>query len=286
VLGMIPGPRRRGELVARRSTAMKHPQLRLQEDREDGSTVYISPSSSVSRGSRFRRGRERSRPRGRGRTAVAGGAHEVSQPLAAVIMNTGTAARLLNAEPPDLEEARKLLASIARDAWRASDMIGNIRALAKKYPVLMERFEINDAIREALALTQGEIVRNRVELKTKLADPGPAIQGDRVQLQQVILNLILNAIEAMGHCEPRELSIETGKDVRGSLIVSVSDSGRGLDCAERNRLFQSFYSTKPGGTGMGLAVCRLIVESHEGKIWAASNEGPGATFAFTLPLAE
>ncbi|MBV8106270.1 MAG: GHKL domain-containing protein [Hyphomicrobiales bacterium] len=213
-------------------------------------------------------------------------AHEVSQPLAAVIMNTGTAARLLNAEPPDLEEARKLLASIARDAWRASDMIGNIRALAKKYPVLMERFEINDAIREALALTQGEIVRNRVELKTKLADPGPAIQGDRVQLQQVILNLILNAIEAMGHCEPRELSIETGKDVRGSLIVSVSDSGRGLDCAERNRLFQSFYSTKPGGTGMGLAVCRSIVESHEGKIWAASHEGPGATFAFTLPLAE
>ena len=212
-------------------------------------------------------------------------AHEVNQPLAAVIMNAGTAGRWLNAEPPNLEEARRALASIASDGRRASDVIGRIRALAKKDPILKDRVDINEAIRETLALMHGEIVRNRVGLTTRVADPAPLILGDRVQLQQVILNLILNAIEAMGECEPRELSIETGKDDRGNVLVSVSDTGAGLDPTQADRLFQPFYSTKPGGMGMGLSICRSILESHQGRIWARPNGERGCTFEFAIPVA-
>ena len=212
-------------------------------------------------------------------------AHEVNQPLAAVILNAGTASRWLGAEPPNLEEARNALASIARDGRRASDVIARIRALAKKDPILMDRFDLNDAIREVIALTHGEIARNRVALEMNLADPAPPILGDRVQLQQVILNLILNAVEAMNEGEPRELAIETRTDGVGNLLVSVSDTGKGLDPAKADRLFEPFYSTKPGGMGMGLSICRAIVEAHHGKIWAHANVKRGAAFAFALPLA-
>ncbi|MBV8151376.1 MAG: PAS domain S-box protein, partial [Candidatus Eremiobacteraeota bacterium] len=211
-------------------------------------------------------------------------AHEVNQPLAAVIMNAGAAGRWLNAEPPNLEEARRALASIARDGRRASDVIGRIRMMAKKEPILMDRFDINEAIREVLALTRGEIARNRVALEMKLADPAPLILGDRVQLQQVILNLVLNAVEAMSEDESRKLSIETGKDGGGNALVSVRDSGRSVDPARADRLFEPFYSTKPGGMGMGLAICRSILESHHGKIWARANPERGSTIAFAIPI--
>jgi len=212
-------------------------------------------------------------------------AHEVNQPLTGVIIQAGAATRWLDADPPDLAEARRALAAIARDGRRASDVIGRVRALAKKDPILMDSIDVNEAIREVLALTQGEMVRNRVALATKLAEPPPLILGDRVQLQQVVLNLILNSIEAMSDVEPRWLQIETETDAGGNLLISVSDSGSGVDPAKTDRLFEPFYTTKPGGMGMGLSICRAIVEAHQGKIWARANEGCGSTFAFALPLA-
>ena len=212
-------------------------------------------------------------------------AHEINQPLAAVIMNAGTASRWLNAEPPNLTEARHALAAIARDGRRASDVIGRIRALAKKDAILTDRFDVNDAISEVIALTRGEIIGRRVTLTTRFAEPAPSILGDRVQLQQVILNLILNAVEAMGDGEPRELSIETREDEDENILVSVSDSGRGVDPANVDRIFEAFYSTKPGGMGIGLSICRSIVEAHRGKIWARPNRERGSTFAFAIPIA-
>ena len=210
-------------------------------------------------------------------------AHEINQPVAAVILNAGAALRWLDADPPNMEEARKTLASVARDARRASDVIGRIRALAKKDPVVADRLDINEAIREVIALTSGEIVRNRVRLTTGLAEPAPPILGDRVQLQQVILNLIVNAIEAIGDEEPRELSVESRIEER-NILVSISDSGRGLDPANAERVFEAFYSTKPGGMGMGLAICQSILEAHHGKIWARPNGKRGSTFEFALPI--
>jgi signal transduction histidine kinase len=212
-------------------------------------------------------------------------AHEINQPLSAVIMNAGTALRWLNAEPPNLSEVRQVLAAIIRDGRRASDVIGRIRALAKKDPVLMDTFDVNDAIREVIALTNGEINRNRVTLNVKLSDEMPAILGDKVQLQQVILNLILNAIEAMCDGESRELVIETRQDDERKVRVLVRDSGAGLDPATVDRVFAPFFSTKPGGMGIGLSICRSIIEAHHGRIWARANDQRGATFEFALPIA-
>ena len=212
-------------------------------------------------------------------------ANEINQPLTAVVINASTASRWLNADPPNQAEARRLLASIARDGWRASDVIGRIRALAKKDPITMDRLDINDAIREVIALTRSEITRSRVTLNAKLADAAPAIVGDRAQLQQVVLNLILNAVEAMSDGQVRELSIETRQDDGANALVSVSDTGPGLEAAEADRVFEAFYSTKPSGIGIGLSICRSIIEQHGGKIWARPNEKRGSTFQFAIPVA-
>jgi len=208
-------------------------------------------------------------------------AHETNQPIASVIMNASAGLRWLGAEPPDLEEVRQVLERIRRDGARAGDVIGRIGALARKAPVKVDPLDINEAIREVIALTRSEITHHRVALGTQLAEVA-LIRGDRVQLQQVILNLILNAIEAMGDNEPRDLLIETRENDGGNILVLVSDSGPGLDPATVDRIFEPFYSTKQGGMGIGLSICRSIIEAHEGRIWAQRN-ARGSTFQFTLP---
>jgi len=211
-------------------------------------------------------------------------AHEINQPLTAVIVNAGAGLRWLDAEPPNLDEVRQMLERIRKDGTRAGDVIGRIRALARKAPVKVDQLDINEVIREVIALARVEITDNRVRLGTQLADVAP-IRGDRVQLQQVILNLILNAIEAMGSTETRELFIESWARDGKQIIVSVSDSGPGLDPATVDRIFEPFYSTKEGGVGIGLSICRSIIEAHEGKIWARQNNARGSAFQFTLPIA-
>ena len=212
-------------------------------------------------------------------------AHEINQPIAAVIMNASAGLRWLSAEPPNLNQVRRVLESIRKDGTRAGDVVGRIRALARKSPVKVDQFNINEAIREVIALTRSEITHHRVTLGTQLGEFAP-IRGDRVQLQQVILNLVLNAIEAMGDNEPRDLLIDTRETDERSILVSVSDSGPGFDSATVDHLFEPFYSTKQGGMGIGLSICRSIVEAHDGKIWARKNEPRGSTFQFTIPVAE
>jgi signal transduction histidine kinase len=212
-------------------------------------------------------------------------AHEVNQPLASVIMNAGAGLRWLGAEPPNLEEVRQGLERIRKDGARAGDVIERIRALARKAPVKVDPLDLNEAIREVITLARSEIVHKRVALRTQLAELAP-IQGDKVQLQQVILNLILNAIEAKGDNESRDLLIETRENDGRNILVSVSDSGPGLDPATADRIFEPFYSTKPGGMGIGLSICRTIIEAHDGRIWVQQqNNAGGSTFQFTLPVA-
>jgi PAS domain S-box-containing protein len=213
-------------------------------------------------------------------------AHEVSQPITAVVINAEAALRWLGAQPPDLEEVREVLGLIVGDGTRAGNIIGGIRALIKKVPPQQACLDINEAIREVIALTRGEAAKTGVSVQTDLADGLPLIYGDRVQLQQVILNLIINALEAMsGVAEtPRALLISTGQAEPGGVLVAVRDSGPGLDPASLEHLFNAFYTTKSGGMGMGLAICRSIIEAHEGQLWASANEPRGAVFRFTLPL--
>jgi signal transduction histidine kinase len=212
--------------------------------------------------------------------------HEVNQPLAGMVTNAGAGLRWLARQPPDVEEARQALGRIIKDGERASDVIGRIRALIKKAPPEKDGLEINEAILEVIALTHGEVVKNGVSVQTQLAEGLPLIQGDRVQLQQVLLNLILNAVEAMSGVSEgsRELLISTGNDASGGVLVAVQDSGPGLNPESVDRLFDAFYTTKPGGMGMGLSICRSIVDAHGGRIWASRTAGPGVTVQFTLPL--
>jgi PAS domain S-box-containing protein len=212
-------------------------------------------------------------------------AHEVKQPIAATISNAQAGLRWLIREPPDLEEVRQALAWIAKDGKRAGDVVGRIRDLIQKAPPRKDRFDLNGAIREVIELTRGEAVKNGVSVQTELTDNLPLIDGDRVQLQQVMLNLIINAVEAMsGLTEgPRELLISTGKAEMGGVLVTVRDSGPGLAPAALERLFEAFYTTKPNGLGMGLSICRSIIEAHHGRLWATANSPHGAVFQFTLP---
>ncbi len=212
-------------------------------------------------------------------------AHEVSQPITAAVTNAHAGLRWLAAQPPALGEVRGALERIIKDGNRASDVMRRIRALIKKAPPGNDGLQINDVILEVTALVHGEAVKNGVSLRTDLADGLPRIEGDRVQLQQVILNLAVNAVEAMSSaCQgPRDLVIHTGADGSGGVLVAVRDSGPGLSAAGRERLFEPFYTTKPSGLGMGLSICRSIVESHAGRLWAAANSPRGAIFQFTLP---
>jgi PAS domain S-box-containing protein len=213
-------------------------------------------------------------------------AHEVSQPIAATLINAQAALRWLGAQPPNLNEVRQILGLITNDSKRAGDVIGWIRALIKNAPPRTEALEINEAILEVIALTRGEAVQNGVSVRTQLAAGLPPVQADRVQLQQVILNLIINAVEAMSGASEgaRELLISTAEDASKGVLVSLRDSGPGLDPPSLDRLFDAFYTTKSSGLGMGLSICHSIIEAHGGRIWASRNEPRGAVFHFTLPL--
>ena len=212
-------------------------------------------------------------------------AHEVNQPVAAMKINANAGLRWLATQPPDLGEARQALGGIIEEATRAREVIDRIRALASKAPPRNDRLDVNDIVRDVIALTRSEVQRNRVALQTGLAGDLPPISGDRVQLQQVVLNLIINAIEALNEASdgPRELLVGTGKNGSDGVFVAVSDSGPGLDTKHLDHIFDAFHTTKPNGLGMGLAISRSIIEAHGGRLWATPNDRRGAIFQFSLP---
>jgi PAS domain S-box-containing protein len=211
-------------------------------------------------------------------------AHEINQPLTAVITNGNACLRWLAAATPNLDEAREAVGRILRDGNRAGNVIARIRALLRKTATDKERVDMNEAIQEVAALTQGEVQRNRVALRMELAADVPPVLGDRVQLQQVILNLVMNGVEAMASVadRPRELLIRSRRHESDKVLVAVRDSGIGIDSQNLEKIFDAFYTTKSQGTGMGLAISRSIMEAHGGRLWAVPNDGPGATFQFTL----
>ncbi len=213
-------------------------------------------------------------------------AHEVNQPIAAVITNGNAGLRWLGARQPDLDEVRQALGRIVRDGTRAGEVIGRIRALATKAPPRRESLDINQVISEVIALTEAETQRNAARLQSRLANALPVVSADRVQLQQVMINLIINAIEAMAGAGdgPRELTIVSSTDDANDVVVEVQDTGPGLDSEKLDRLFQSFYTTKPDGIGMGLAISRSIAEAHGGLLSAAPNQPRGAVFRLSLPV--
>jgi PAS domain S-box-containing protein len=211
-------------------------------------------------------------------------AHEVNQPIAAAATNAQAALRWLAARPPNLEEVRQALDHIVKDASRAGDVIGRIREIIKKAPSRKDRVDINEAIREVIELTRGEAVKNGASVQTAFGEALPLIEGDRVQLQQVVLNLIVNAVQAMGAVaeRPRELFITTARAEPNGVLVTVKDSGPGLAPSNLEQLFAPFYTTKPDGLGMGLSICRSIIEAHGGRLWVTANQPRGATFHFTV----
>ena len=209
-------------------------------------------------------------------------AHEINQPLGAMVNNASACVRWLAAQ--NLEEARQSAARVIAEGHRAADIIGRIRALTKKAPPQKDWLDINHIIREVIALAQSEVQRNRIALETQLSDDVPFVFADRIQLQQVMLNLIMNAMEAMTQVTgPRALCISSGAEDAKGVVVVVQDSGAGLDAKSLERLFEPFYTTKPQGMGMGLAICRSIIEAHGGRLWATTNRDRGASLHFTLP---
>jgi len=212
-------------------------------------------------------------------------AHEINQPLSGIITNASTCLRMLAADPPNLDGARECALRTIRDGNRASDVIKRLRALFSKKSPSIELVDLNEATREVIALARGELQRNQAILSPELADGLPTIAGDRVQLQQVILNLLLNASEAMRGVDnrPRKLVVRTESDEHDDVRLSVEDAGVGLEPQLVSKLFEPFYTTKSGGMGIGLSVSRSIIENHRGRIWATPNDGPGATFSFSLP---
>jgi C4-dicarboxylate-specific signal transduction histidine kinase len=213
--------------------------------------------------------------------------HEVNQPLAAARNNLTAALNFLDRTPPDLAEIREALACAVKDNDRASTVVGRIRALMQKAPTRTDSVELNEGVREVLELTHGEALEHGISVRTQLADRLPLIQGDRVQLQQVVLNLILNAVQAIGAVADgtREVLITSCQTEPNEVCLRVQDTGPGLSAEALPRLFEPFYTTKPGGMGMGLAICRSIIEAHGGRLWAAGCEPRGALFQFTIPAA-
>ncbi|MEX3959538.1 ATP-binding protein [Trinickia sp. EG282A] len=212
--------------------------------------------------------------------------HEIKQPIAAVGANAQAGRLWLGAHPPNLPEARHAFERIFKDAKRASEVMNRIHGLVKNAPPSKERLQINDAIGEVIALTRGEVVKHRVSTRLQLAENLPPIEGDRVELQQVLMNLIINAVEAMSEIDdgPRDMVISTGTDDSGGVLISVSDSGPGLAIDNPERLFEPFCTSKAGGLGIGLSICRSIVEAHGGRLWASPNAPRGAVFQFTVPI--
>jgi PAS domain S-box-containing protein len=215
-------------------------------------------------------------------------AHEVNQPLAGIITNAATCLRMLGADPPDVDGARETARRTIRDGNRASDVMTRLRALFSKKALSLESLDLNDATREVIALSLSDLQRHRVVLQSDLADDLPSITGDRIQLQQVILNLLRNASDAMVdvHERPRLLLIKTARESSNRVRLTVRDAGMGLTPESLDSLFDAFYTTKSGGMGIGLFVSRSIVETHQGRLWAEPNDGPGATVAFSIPAVE
>jgi len=212
-------------------------------------------------------------------------AHEVNQPLSGIITNASTCMRMLDAEPPNVDGARETAKRTIRDGRRAADVITRLRALFSRKDVIIEPVDLNEATREVIALSRSELERNRVIVRPTLTDNLPLVKGDRVQLQQVILNLLRNASDAMSsvYNRPRMLLIRTEQGADATVQLSVQDIGRGFGTESLNRLFEAFYTTKSDGMGIGLAVSKSIIENHHGRLWATPNKGPGVTFSFSIP---
>jgi PAS domain S-box-containing protein len=212
-------------------------------------------------------------------------AHDINQPLAAVVANGSACLRWLGAKPPNVEEARQAIERVVKEGTRAGEIMSGIRALLKKAPANKLPVDVNEAIAEVVALMRAEAQRRRVKLDMRLSPDVPSIRADRAQLQQVLLNLVLNGLEATGAASegPRELVVSSETDASNGVLVSVRDTGVGFDDASAGRLFDAFYTTKEGGMGMGLAISRSIIEAHRGRIWAAPNSPRGAVFRFTVP---
>jgi signal transduction histidine kinase len=220
-------------------------------------------------------------------TLTASIAHEVSQPVTGIITNASACLRILATETPNIDSARETLRRAMRDGQRASEVITRLRALFSKKSASIEPVNLNEAAREVIMLMMNELRRRGAVLRLELAENLPPVLGDRVQLQQVILNLLLNAAEAMSGIEDRtrQLVLKTEYDEGDRVQLSVVDAGVGFEQPDIERLFDAFYTTKSDGMGIGLSVSRAIIESHQGRLWARANEGPGATFAFSVPRA-
>ena len=219
---------------------------------------------------------------------VASFAHELTQPIAAARNNAQAALNFLAKSPPDLAEVREALGCVVRDADRAGDIVNRARDHIKKAQPQKDRFDLNPAVGEVIGWARDAIIKNGVSLQTRLTGGLPPVLGDRVRLQRLLLNLILNAVEAMESVEAgaRELSISTAHNRANSVLVAVRDSGPGIDPDEIERVFEAFYTTKCGGMGMGLPICRSIIADHGGRLWAEANEPRGAVFQFTVPSGE
>jgi signal transduction histidine kinase len=212
-------------------------------------------------------------------------AHEVNQPIAAAVTNANACLRFLSGEAPDIEEAREAAAAIIRAGERAADVVSRTRELFRKGVSQKAVIDVDDIVRGTVVLLENQARRDSVSIRTWLAAGSPAIMGDRVQLQQVIMNLIINSIDAMKEVDGlRELAIRSRLTDAGQIVVSVSDTGLGLPAQGADRIFDTFFTTKPDGTGMGLSISRSIVEAHGGRLSAAPNEPHGAVFRFTLPV--
>jgi two-component system sensor kinase FixL len=214
-------------------------------------------------------------------------AHEVNQPLAAIVLNAEGALRYLEHKPAKIDEARQATSRIVQSAERASSVIRRIRGLSKKATSETTRLDVNDVIEETIPLVRSQAISNRVTLRLHLSSGLPAVLADRIQLQQVIINLVINAIDAMKPAVDRlrELTIQSKLGEDGQLLVAAQDTGVGIESDKIDRLFDAFFTSKPDGMGMGLSICRSIIEAHGGRIWASANVGPGATVQFTLPPA-
>lgn len=211
-------------------------------------------------------------------------AHEISQPITAMICNAEAAISWLGSQPPNIGQVRRALAAIITDANRAEEVINWVRALIKKAPAPKESIDVNNVVLSVVTIVRAELLRHGISLQTDLATGLPHVEGQRVQLQQVVLNLILNAVEAMNSLDDggRELRISTTLDAASGILVAVRDNGPGLDATIVHRLFEPFYTTKAESMGMGLAICLSIIEAQGGRLWAGANEARGAVFQFNL----
>src|SRR6266404_4648973 len=214
--------------------------------------------------------------------------HEILHPIATARNNARAGMRFLEMSPPNLSEVKEALGCVVRDVDRAKDIVGRIRSQIKRAPPQKERFDLHEAINEVIVMVRSAIAKDAISVNTRLMDGLVPVQGDRVQLQQVLVNLILNAVEAMSSVEDgaRELSIRTEQGQTGGVLVAVHDSGPGIDSVNLERIFEPFYTTKTSGIGMGLSICQTIIHGHGGRLWMSANEPRGAVFQFTLPAAQ